>query len=216
MEVNALAGSAWGVPVRGAVVSLADADVSSILTASAGLAKGLFFAGSALAVAAVSLFAKLQPKVDALSWGTLAKVQTWDDYQRHYTRQFRGVCLTREIRIISASHNFDIPVEYIKDYHPLVRTEGFFSSRTKVYVSVTLFDGSSYNGVLLGPDQFEFLTPLGKQFVPVSVNHSISGCTVTEAKLLRTNMETFLKNEARTAESLLGAEQFQRFFMPKI
>jgi hypothetical protein len=221
-DVKALIGSAWGVPVRGAIVNLTSADVNSILSAASGLAKGLFLLGGgaiALALAAVGLFALLPPKREALPWGTLAKIETWSGWNpglfggRKFTRRFQGVCLTKEIRFSSDNHVFTVPVDYIEDYHSSTEAHGFFKKRTSIRLDLELFDKSKYVGTLLSPTAFEFLTPLGKQTVPCESYHDIYGCTVAEAEALRLNMDGFLEKEAQTAEKLLGAEQFRRFFL---
>ena len=221
-DIKALMGSAWGVPVRGAIVNLTSADVNSILSAASGLAKGLFLIGGgaiALALAAVGLFALLPPKRDELPWGTLAKVETWSGWNpglfggRKFTRRFQGVCLTKEIRFSSDNHIFTVPVDYIKDYHSSAEVHGVFRKRTSISLDLELFDGSEYTGTLLSPTAFEFLTPLGKQSVPSDSYHDIYGCTVAETEALKLNVDGFLEKEAQTAEKLLGTEHFRRFFL---
>jgi len=197
-DVKALVGSAWNVPVRGAFVNLTSADVNSVLGAASGLAKGLFLVGAGLALAAVGLFALLRPKREDLPWDTLADVNTG-------SRHFRGVCLTKEIKLNCDSHIFTIPVDYITDYD-----KNFFNNS---WTSLTLVDESKYNGVILSPTAFEFLTPLGKQSVLTKSNHSIEGCTIAEANVLRVNIDNFLQRESETAEKLLGTDIFHRFFL---
>jgi len=218
-DVKALIGSAWGVPVRGAIVNLTSADVNSILLAASGLAKALFLLGGgaiALALAAVGTFAHLPPKRDELPWGTLAKVETWFGCTPGLfgdSRRFQGVCLTKEIRFTSDNHILTVPVDYIKDYHSSPEGHGFSRKRTSIRLDLTLFDESKYTGILLSPTAFEFLTLLGKQTVPLDSYPYTYGCTVAEAKRLKLNVDAFLEKEAQTAEKLLGAEQFRRFFL---
>jgi hypothetical protein len=92
---------------------------------------------------------------------------------------------------------------------------GFLGLKQKHYtrVNLTLFDNSKYEGVLVSPNGFEFLTPLGPQVVPVTDSHFIHGCTVSEADKLRQQLTAFLEREGRTAEQLLGQSVFERFFV---
>lgn len=214
-DVKVFKGSAWGVPAQGAIINISSADVGSILAATSGLAKGLFWLGGgalAMALATVGLFALLPSKKEALPWGSLANVDTWNEKGINL-RSFRGVCLTREIEINCDNHVLNVPVDYIKNYGSHKEVHGIINKNITIAVNIELFDGSRYRGTLLSPNSFEFLTPVGIQVIQCDSRHRIYGCTVVEADNLKQNVNSFLEREANTVDKLLGTERFNRFFV---
>ena len=219
-DAKGVIGNAWGVPVQGIVVNLTSADVSSIIASASGLAKGLFWVGGgalAIALATVGLFAFLPTNMreknkNVLPWGSLAKVDIMGKLGMPL-RSFRGVCLTDEIILSSDNHMLNVPVDYIKRYRLKTENHGFIKKRKVAIVDILLFDESLYSGILIQPNEFEFLTPIGKQVVNIDSDHNIVGCTVDEVDNFRKNIDDFLVKEAIVIENFLGVEQFNRFFV---
>lgn len=223
-KVHAGFGDAWGVPVNGAMVSLGDSDVSTILGSISGVARTLFYAtgGVALAVGAVAAFALLRQSLTPHSWSQLARIETWDGRNpglfggRRFTRRFSGVCLNRELRISVDGHNLEIPIDYIKEYDANCIDEytGVFRRTKTTFVSgnLTLFDGSKYSGRILHPDVYQFLTPLGLQELSIRDDHSIEGALPDEVDKLKSNIRFFVEREALNVEKIIGELEFSRFF----
>lgn len=231
MEFKGIKGTVWKAPVSGAYININNADIKSLLGAAGGLAKTLFYVGGGaltLALSLIGVFALLNTKKDFMPWDILSKVRiAGDGLFSVPKRAFNGVCLTKEISLNCDSHQFTIPINWIKEfryyYHAGkpdiigfwggIKKEGIKPYRT---IGIELFDGSRYVGNLISPKSFSFLTPVGIQTVDI-INlgnyYSVEGCTVSDIDHLKYNINEFLNINKRRLPDFIGQENFSKFFV---
>jgi len=192
------AGSAWGVPIRGGIVSLDSADVSDILGAASGLASTLVKASAiGLGISLVGAFLMLSALEQRIPITSLANVSRGG-------RKFKGVCLNKEFTFKCDNQTVTFPSDYVRTIKP----GGFLS-----IPEVVTIDGSTYWHYEFIDDELQFLTLGGIQTVNVNdYKTSIYGNTIQEVDQLRNNLVFALENNAEEVVKRIGKNIFERHF----
>jgi hypothetical protein len=198
MDATFAGGSAWGVPVAGAIVTVTAADVAAVLSAASGLAVATLSVGAlGLGLGLVGTYLSRNIRDDALPLNVLSRIHT-------DARDFRGVCSSTEFNIRSDGNKLSIPIQYV---HRIRYHNGFISNSETV---VELMDGSRYR--IDQSEPLEFLTLIGVQRVPLANWVSVAGCTIAEADSFKRDLVTFMNREKKSLFDILGADVMERFF----
>jgi hypothetical protein len=235
MKAKGFAGSLAGIPARGGVISIDNADAVTIIDATSGLiktvagvalsaGKGILIGGLAIGLLSFilnDLLTKPSPKVPIFS---LARI-------RIFGRKFLGICTTEFFECVCGRERLKIPTHVINSIED--SCHGGVVNLILDGYNIELIDGSKYSNCMPITSQLLFLTLAGEQKIVIfrtervgffkkqhwtpyrpkdsEVGVDIEGVTVEDVDDLRQRLVFAYDNNAESIIETIGRDRFEKY-----
>lgn len=240
MDAKLVGGSAWNVPVKGALVNIDEADVHAVLRSTGSLIKTLAIGGGIIIAAGLlsKIFSNSYgggnggyvphiPRSSSLngiecSLGGVTKIEFLRD-------NFYGVVLNEKIDFSLRGGNdvLNVPLDHINK---------IISYPHKKLLRITTVDGSEYLNASIKTNEIKLVTSVGIQSLPLLVKNTlppitflgfklrpevkvirnreyiIRGVNYLEVKSIKKRLNWALSNNKKDIIDKIGTDVFSKYF----